>query len=427
MNRDPDWEVLNQLNFMLAPRISAPLNEALNALTLAEMPESELDPQLWRDKAKIVVGNLLHLYQAWSASIQFKNGLKLPPNAIRPFPVQSLLDWLTIQLGLIPPARAKRNFYLNGNQPSIQEALLLLYTVSVTQGTEVHLVVDPTASGSWFRIRFARNKTMPTSIDDMLASFRSDWRSQDSAFELRLARDFVELNGSQINIHWSEKQGLGEFAFFIRQDRGHKPETSDLISTPDTEHARIVSNITRSLLAPEEKTQVGTRTEVKVMPPMVRASLSNTTIPFGDIVAQATTESDEGDDISTRAGEGQDTKPETIIGDPDATRPIKIEEELPKRVLPTEGEDTAVAERVESEDSKPGTPAGIIATDDTPLVVPIPSSKTEANTTKSDDSDASKETKPRIISVAMPEPETPPSLMPKKDSPADSDQEEMSS
>lgn len=412
MNRDPDWEALNQLNFMLAPRISAPLNEALNALALAEMPELDGDPQLWRDKAKVVIGNLLHLYQAWSALIQFKNGIKMPPNAIRPFPVQALLDWLTLQLGLIPPARAKRNFYLNGNQSSIQEALLLLYTVSVTQGTEVHLVVDPNVSGSWFRIRFARNKPMPTSVDEMLNSFRSDWRSQDSAFELRLARDFVELNGSQITINWNEKQGLGEFAFFIRQDRAQKPATSDLISTPDAEHARIVSNITRSLLAPEQKTSVSKRTEVNVIPPMVRTSLSNTTIPFGDTPSRSTTESDEGDDASTRAGEGQDSKPETIIGDPDATRPIKMEDEQPasKPALPPEGEDTAVAERVESEDSKPDKPVGIIEADDT---------------TESDKSD--EKTGPRIISVAIPEPETPPSLTPKKDSPADSDQEETPS
>ena len=142
MSREPDWEALNQLNFMLTPRVSVPLNEALNALALADMPENEIDPQVWRDKAKVVIGNLLHLYQAWTALIQYKNGIKMPPTAIRSFPVQALLDWLTVQLGLIPPARAKHNFNLKGNQPSIQEALLLLYTVSVTQGTEVHLIVD---------------------------------------------------------------------------------------------------------------------------------------------------------------------------------------------------------------------------------------------------------------------------------------------
>jgi hypothetical protein len=405
MSHEPDWEALNQLNFLLAPRISGPLNEALNALTLAEMPESELDPQIWRDKAKIVVGNLLYLYQAWSTLIQFKNGIKMPPNAIRSFPVQSLLDWLTVQLGLIPPARAKRNFHLTGNQASIQEALLLLYTVSVTQGTEVHLVVDPTVGGSWFRIRFARNKPMPATVDEMVATFRDDWRSQDSAFELKLARDFVNLNDSEININWQETHGLGEFAFFIQKDRAHKSDSPGQVATPDVEHARIVSNITRSLLSSQPRT------------PSRGSSAVHTALALATLVpAEESPQTAEGD--------------EALIIDPDATRQLVNSDDTPNIPIPipAEGEDSAMrGEHVESQDSKPPKPEGIIDSDAASLSVPPSPLLADPQTIETESSDDSPEPGPRIISVEMPEPEKPSLLKPKKDNPADNEQEETPS
>ena len=426
MNPEPDWEALNQLNFMLAPRISAPLNEALNALTLADMPESNTDPKVWNEKARIVVGNLLHLYQAWSALIQFKNGIRLPPTAIRPFPVQSLLDWLTIQLGLIPPARAKRNFYLTGNQPSIQEALLLLYTVSATQGTEVHLVVDPTVSGSWFRIRFARNRPMATSIDAMLEGFGSDWRSQDAAFELNMARDFVRLNGSDININWDEKQSLGEFSFFVQRDRTQRTETPAEAASPDADHARIVSNITRSLMSSQRPTLRSQRTGSEDMTPIDAVSDAMSKMLAGMVAESGDTPVplEQPQDASSSPAEGSDAR--AIVNDPDATRPLH-NTPLVHTPVPAEGEDSIAAERAESKDFKSEPSASIIDMNATPLVTFASPPPAAPEPTTSEDDEKPPKTGPRIVSVEMPEPETPAQLKPKKSSVADSEEEETPS
>jgi hypothetical protein len=109
--------------------------------------------------------------------------------------------------------------------------------------------------------------------------------------------------------------------------------------------------------------------------------------------------------------------------DPDATRQIASRDDTPS--VPIEGKDILRAERVESQDSKPSQPAGIIESRAAPLAIPPSPPSTEK--TESEPSDATKEPGPRIISVMMPEPETPQLLMPKKTDPADNEQEETSS
>jgi hypothetical protein len=69
---------------------------------------------------------LLNLYEAWSALIQHKNGIKLPPAKLRPFTLQSILDWISVQLELMPPAMAPSEMTLQGHQASLQETILLL-------------------------------------------------------------------------------------------------------------------------------------------------------------------------------------------------------------------------------------------------------------------------------------------------------------
>jgi hypothetical protein len=248
VNREPDWEALSQLNFLLAPRISGALNEALNALSLAEIAADGINPQLWRDRAKAIIANLLNLYQAWTALIQYKNGLRLPPTAIRPFSVQSLLDWLTIQLELLPPAKAERDLTLNGNQACIQEALWLLYTASYTQGNGVHLVAEAAENGYWFRIRFSRRKPMPPTMESLIETLGSHWRNQDTAFELRVARDFIEMNDGKLELRWHERTQMGEFAFFIYKVGADRAQTPGIAITPNIEHARLVANVTRSMM-----------------------------------------------------------------------------------------------------------------------------------------------------------------------------------
>ncbi|HLA44140.1 MAG TPA: hypothetical protein VJZ27_11925, partial [Aggregatilineales bacterium] len=246
MKREPDWEALHQVNFILANRIGTSLNAALNAIKLSEMPESKLDPQIWRDRAKAAVANVLNLYEAWSALIQFKNGFSLPPNAIRAFPVQSLLDWLTVQMELMPPPRAKNNIQLRGNQASFQEAVLLLYSVGATQGSSVHLNLELTNSGSWFRIRFMRSTTLPESVDELVASFGDHWRNQDTTFELKTARDFVLLNGSELILKWDKDARMGEFAFFVPSAVVGIPRRTDEELVPVAQEADSVARAGKS-------------------------------------------------------------------------------------------------------------------------------------------------------------------------------------
>ncbi len=248
MAHNPDWEALHQLNFLLAPRISSPLNEALNALAIADIDDPAIDPQIWQEKARARIANLLNLYQAWSALIQYKNGLQLPQHSIRAFPLQSLLDWLTIQLELTLPATAPENIHLLGNQASIQEALLLLHSAAATQGSNVHLNLENSPEGYWFRIRFSRPSPLPPTLEEIIGQFSNHWRSQDSAFELKMAQDFIALNDGKIDVQWNSYKRLGEFAFCVKQTAA---ETFvHPIASPDMEHAKLVANLHRALPAP---------------------------------------------------------------------------------------------------------------------------------------------------------------------------------
>jgi hypothetical protein len=258
MTFDPDWKALNQLNFLLAARFGPPLNEALNAIALSEMPDSPVEPQVWRDRAKASVANVLNMYQAWAALIQFKNGLPLPSNAIRAFPVQSLLDWLTVQMEIIPPIQASQNMPLQGNQACIQEATLLLYSAATSQGTNVHLHFELAENGGWFRIRFIRDRALPETIDALIDSFKDHWRSQDAAFELTMARDFILLSGSQITLKWDARLRLGEFAFFIGKSGTRSDELPGEMLVPNAEHARLITNLNKSLIQSGVAVQEGT-------------------------------------------------------------------------------------------------------------------------------------------------------------------------
>jgi len=249
MRREPDWESLNQINFIIARRVGDSLNAALNALRLAEMPESKLDPQIWRDRAKAAIANVLNLHQAWGALYQFKTGMQLPPNSIRPFQVQALLDWMTVQMELMPPPQAKQDITIIGNQASIQEALLLLYSVGATQGTSVHLNLELTDNGGWFRVRFIRPSPMPNTLNEVIKSFGESWRSQDAAFELQIAGYFIEMNGGKIAVNWDKDQKLGEFSFFVYKAGADQRKAPDITTSPDVEHAKIVANLSRAALS----------------------------------------------------------------------------------------------------------------------------------------------------------------------------------
>lgn len=213
--REPDWEALSDLQFLLYNRVADSLNAALSSIALSDIPEAQdKPPGFWKDRASVKVANVLNLFTAWSYLARFKLGETVPDRAIRPFRVNTLLEWIGQQLQLVPPPALDNNVLLYANQECIQEALLLLYSAAFTQGTGVRLEMEPGPLGLWFRVQFARLAPLPTTLDALLRTFSAHWRAQDTVFELTTARDFIRLNGADLLLNSTEK--LGEFAFFVR-------------------------------------------------------------------------------------------------------------------------------------------------------------------------------------------------------------------
>ena len=112
------------------------------------------------------------------------------------------------------PLRIKDNMMLESSKEALQEALLMLYSVAYTLGPNVHLVVKSLTNGVWFRIRYSHTgEAAPYSLNDLLERLKGNWRLEDTAFELRLANDFITLSGSKI--HFQSTEHFCELAFFV--------------------------------------------------------------------------------------------------------------------------------------------------------------------------------------------------------------------
>ncbi len=270
MSREPDWESLGQLQFLLMRRLIEPLNTGLAAISLVHLPTAAGKPRAyWQARASSEVLSVLNLLNAWQALIRYKLGELPPRQQIRPFPVQDLLDWVSGQLELVTPLRTEEDLILEANREALQEALLLLYSAAFTLGPNVHLVVQSLASGIWFRVRFGRtgDRPVPRSLADLLAPLRGNWRLEDTALELQLAADFVTLSGSQLHIQGTEQ--LTEMAFFVYAQGKRPPEllTDRLASEPppitiqDTEELLIA--FSRSASGAGESTQPLPEAEVE--------------------------------------------------------------------------------------------------------------------------------------------------------------------
>ena len=102
--REPDWEALADVQFILYNRVANQLNEALSGIALSEMPEaSDKPPGYWKERAATKVQNVLNLFTAWTWLVRFKMGEPIPERAIRPFPTNALLAWVGAQLQFSPP------------------------------------------------------------------------------------------------------------------------------------------------------------------------------------------------------------------------------------------------------------------------------------------------------------------------------------
>lgn len=219
--REPDWASLADIQFLLYNRIADSLNAALSGIALSDMPEAQdRPPGFWKHRASAKISNVLNMFTAWSYLVRYKMGETIPDRVNRPFRVNTLLMWLGEQLQLNPPPQIEADPLLRANQETLQEALLLLYSVAYTQGTNIRLELDTLPHGMWFRVKFQRNKPLPATLDALLMSFGDHWRAQDTLFELSTARDFVRLNGGDLVLNPSDTQG--EFVFYMpRADTPH--------------------------------------------------------------------------------------------------------------------------------------------------------------------------------------------------------------
>jgi hypothetical protein len=225
MTREPDWEALADLQFLLYNRIADSLNAALTGIALSDMPEAQdKPPGFWKERASTKIANVLNLFTAWSYLVRFKMGESIPERAVRPFEANALLQWLGSQLQLVPAPEIATNPLLYANRETLQEALLLLYSAAYTQGTNVRFELQAAQDGLWFRVQFTRAKPLPETFDALLASFGDHWRDQDTVFELATARDFVRLNECDLVLNSSTNHG--EFAFFVQSAAAHRKRTA---------------------------------------------------------------------------------------------------------------------------------------------------------------------------------------------------------
>ncbi|MFC1961398.1 hypothetical protein ACFLYO_11900, partial [Chloroflexota bacterium] len=114
-------------------------------------------------------------------------------------------------------------------------------------GPSVHLVVQSTGNGVWFRVRYGHSKaaaTCPETIDELLEQLSGNWRLENTSFEIRTAADFVALSGSQLHLQGSET--FCEMAFFVYAI-GHRPP-EPLQANQVTQPPPIASSTTEELL-----------------------------------------------------------------------------------------------------------------------------------------------------------------------------------
>ncbi|NDJ84370.1 MAG: hypothetical protein GYB66_00650 [Chloroflexi bacterium] len=246
MGREPDWESLNEMNFILYNRIADSMNAALSAMAIAEMPESSgKPPKWWYDRSKVKIEAVLNLVMAWSWLIQYKNGTNLTEKNIVSFNLNVLLDWLTINLQLVPPLRvSEEDVVIEANQHTLQEAILLLHSVATTQGTGVTIIVEPMEDFVLFSVRFSRiRRAEPmSSVGELLQVQGDHWRQQTIAFELKSARDFLAMNNIPLEI--SDDGLTADFRFSVFHP-GKRPSAAPTLTPTDRHHGQMTAEISR--------------------------------------------------------------------------------------------------------------------------------------------------------------------------------------
>ncbi len=207
MKREPDWETLSEINFLLYRRMTEQLTVALTALEHT----SAQDPQ--REQAQGAVAAALNMYTAWANLIRHKAGEAPLLSGSQQFHSSDLFQWIASTLQLPDLPNVDTSVMLKGNRAIVQESLLLLQSCAHTLGPGVRVTVEQHPRGFWFRVRFRALSDLPATLEELFASLRANWRVQSAAFELRSARDFLSLNNSEL--YYSVQERDCELSFFV--------------------------------------------------------------------------------------------------------------------------------------------------------------------------------------------------------------------
>lgn len=208
IKREPDWETLSEINFLLNNRLTDQLGVALSALE--KLPEADNQ----RARAQTAVRSVLNMHTAWANLIRQKTGADVALSGDSRFEMRAMLAWIAPVLQIAEWPHLDKDIMLAGDQATIQEALLLLHSCAQTLGPSVRVIVEAHPHGFWFRVRYGTTNHAPATLHELLASLQANWREQSAGFELRSAQDFLALNNSEL--FYATGEVACELTFFVR-------------------------------------------------------------------------------------------------------------------------------------------------------------------------------------------------------------------
>src|SRR5215207_5104496 len=100
MSKEPDWDSLGSMNFVVNRRMAEHLNAALAAISLIGTSEGDQPPEFWLDRAMSEVLRSLNLHIAWASLIRHKLGEHFLPQHMLQFRASELMRWLATELQL---------------------------------------------------------------------------------------------------------------------------------------------------------------------------------------------------------------------------------------------------------------------------------------------------------------------------------------
>lgn len=224
MIREPDWESLSEINFLMSRRMVDQLNDALAALD--QIPSSED-----QTRATTAVTAALNLHSAWADMIRYKVGQTPLFSGPQQFRAGDLLEWIVEGLQVADFPTSEADLRLRGNRATIQEALLLLQSCAHTLGPGVHVRAEKHRHGLWFRVCYGAVSDAPDTLEELLARLRANWRLQSAAFELRSARDFLVMNGCELHYTIAERECQLAFFLWTVQPANGEPNAKEKAKT----------------------------------------------------------------------------------------------------------------------------------------------------------------------------------------------------